>query len=81
MTEEPENDPNANTDLYRDWLAEKREVKAPETLAESVAAQVQHGEVQRGMSVAQWARAAILIAAAIGGLGRYVLLGILILSN
>ena len=65
----PENDPNANSDLYRDWLAEKRESKAPETLAERVAGQVQPpAPVQRGMNVPQWARAAILIAAAIGGL-------------
>lgn len=70
-------------DLYQEWLAEKRREKAPEQLAERVVKQVVDIQTQSGRmaSVPQWARAAILIAAALGGLGRYVLLGILILFS
>lgn len=76
---EPENEP----ELYREWLAEKRQAKAPDELADRVAEQLLETQPQptRIASVPQWARAAILIVAAIGGLGRYVLLGILILIN
>jgi hypothetical protein len=76
---EPENEP----DLYREWLAEKREEKAPDELADRVAGQLldTQSPSQRFAAVPQWARAAILIAAAIGGLGRYVLLGIFILFS
>ena len=79
MTEEPDKAPN----LYREWLAEKRSLSAPDEMAERVERQllIPQSSSEHAPTIPQWARAAVLIAAAVGGLGRYVLLGILILIS
>lgn len=65
-------------DPYSDWLAEKRQVKAPADFADAVmAASMPVSPVWK--SAAFWAKAAIFTLAVAGGIGRYAIAVFLVL--
>lgn len=65
-------------DPYLDWLAEKRQVKAPADFAAAVMAATTPG-IAVWKSAAFWARAAIFTLAVVGGIGRYAIAVFLVL--
>lgn len=59
-------------DPYHEWLAEKRQVQAPSRFADAVMA-ASATELPGWKTAAFWAKAAILMLAVLGGIGRYAI--------
>ena len=59
-------------DPYQEWLAEKRQVRAPADFADTVVAASVPG-LPAWKTAAFWAKAAIFMLAFFGGIGRYAI--------
>jgi len=57
---------------YQEWLADKRQVQAPEDFVESVMA-ASMTEPPAWRTAAFWAKAALFFLAVCGGIGRYAI--------
>ena len=71
-----------DSEIYQKWLAKQRAVKAPEGLTDRVLQQVEASVHASPEPVFWgWVRAALFIFAAVGGVGRYVILILITLFN
>jgi len=69
-------------EIYQKWLAKQRAVKAPESLEDRVIQQIEVSSPASPEPILWgWARAALFIFAAVGGIGRYVILIFITLFN
>ena len=76
---QPDDDP-----AFKDWLEEKRRTPAPDGFSDRVLERLQPDQPQQKPfwgSVALWAKAAVFALALAGGLGRYALLFLFLLTN